>query len=237
MLRNRKDIYGRKLQLITRPGTIDDEVVRCVIDANEYRLPERMDGWTVVDVGAHIGSFAAACAMRGAARVLCFEPDRDNAELCRINVDMMPLDNKCDVEVFRLAVYSSTDSAVSLGGYQIYKDTNGVERLNTGCRNVDHSIILKSAMCVTLDHVIDLAGTVDLLKLDCEGSEYPILDSSSRMHHVERLCGEYHIAAWGSLRSAEAWIGKRLFPEFLRAEIKRGESLGFFWAGNTEWWK
>jgi FkbM family methyltransferase len=42
---------------------------------NEYRLPDRMGGWAVLDVGAQTGTFAHAAGVRGAAVIHCYEPD------------------------------------------------------------------------------------------------------------------------------------------------------------------
>jgi len=33
---------------------------------------------------------------------------------------------------------------------------------------------------------------IDLLKIDCEGGEFPILLTSSRLDHIDRIVGEYH---------------------------------------------
>ena len=39
-----------------RPGTDDEVVWHCVVEANEYRLPDKLDADDVVlDIGAHIG--------------------------------------------------------------------------------------------------------------------------------------------------------------------------------------
>ena len=45
---------------------------------------------------------------------------------------------------------------------------------------------------VPLDAIIERAGTVGLLKIDAEGSEYPILATSRRLDRVEAIVGEYH---------------------------------------------
>ena len=46
----------------TRPGTLDRLIARSVLLDNEYRLPDRFEaGDLVIDVGAHVGSFATAC--------------------------------------------------------------------------------------------------------------------------------------------------------------------------------
>ena len=43
-----------------------------------------------------------------------------------------------------------------------------------------------------LDDLLVRYGRVDLLKLDCEGSEWPILAHASQLHRVRTICGEYH---------------------------------------------
>ena len=45
---------------------------------------------------------------------------------------------------------------------------------------------------VPLDEVLGRFERVKLLKLDCEGSEYPILLTSTQLPKVERIVGEYH---------------------------------------------
>ena len=50
---------------------------------------------------------------------------------------------------------------------------------------------------IAFDRLIDRAsdnGTrrIRLLKLDCEGSEWPILLTSERLHLIDQICGEFH---------------------------------------------
>ena len=60
-----------------RNGTLDQAIFNGVVVHNEYRLPERFaPGDIVIDVGAHIGSFAEAVVSRGCRNVTCIEPDR-----------------------------------------------------------------------------------------------------------------------------------------------------------------
>ena len=46
---------------------------------------------------------------------------------------------------------------------------------------------------IALDESLSQFERVQLLKLDCEGSEYPILLTSSQLHCVQRIVGEYHL--------------------------------------------
>jgi hypothetical protein len=50
---------------------------------------------------------------------------------------------------------------------------------------------------IALDDVVDLATNrgehrVRLLKLDCEGAEWPIVLTSQRLHLVDEIVGEFH---------------------------------------------
>jgi hypothetical protein len=74
-------------------------------------------------------------------------------------------------------------------------------------------------------------GPVRLLKLDCEGSEWPILFTSRRLQQVREIVGEYHEreTEWG-------WCGAVRLQEFLQAQgfavdvQETRDGLGLFWA-------
>src|SRR5262245_62963704 len=52
-----------------RPGTMDRSIYHEVVVENAYRLPPTFRHTDViVDVGCHIGSFGAACLVRGSVR-------------------------------------------------------------------------------------------------------------------------------------------------------------------------
>ena len=61
---------------------------------------------------------------------------------------------------------------------------------------------------ITLDGIIQNAGTVKLLKIDCEGAEYEILLADpSLLDNVEWLVGEIHTCAEFEARG---WTPERL---------------------------
>ena len=65
-----------------RSGTLDHGIFNHVVLFNEYQLPDRFaPDDIVIDVGAHIGSFAEAVLSRGCRNVTCIEPDQSNFEL------------------------------------------------------------------------------------------------------------------------------------------------------------
>ena len=53
-----------------RSGTLDEAIFNAVVGFNEYRLPDRfVPGDIVIDIGAHIGTFAQAVLARGCENV------------------------------------------------------------------------------------------------------------------------------------------------------------------------
>ena len=83
-----------------REGTLDAYIWDSVVDYNEYKLPESING-VVVDIGAHIGSFSYACYERGAPVILAFEPLRSNFEVLQENL------KDTHVQMFNTAVWRS----------------------------------------------------------------------------------------------------------------------------------
>lgn len=80
---------GGTFRIRTRPG--DRHTFHRLWARDEYRLKGLAPGslGTVVDIGAHIGTFAVRAASL-ARRVLCYEPAPENLELLRRNVAPYP---------------------------------------------------------------------------------------------------------------------------------------------------
>ena len=170
-----------------------------VVALNEYQLPARFTPHdVVVDIGAHIGAFAYAVLQRGCEHVYSIEPDPANCALAAEH--LRPYVDKGFVQLRQQAVWRSdpNDDELRFDGYhpfpESFKGMEGV--LNTG----DGSVIWGEGEPVAklaFDDLVDLATNrgerrVRLLKLDCEGSEWPILLTSRRLHLVHEILGEFH---------------------------------------------
>lgn len=182
-----------------RSGTLDRAIFNGVVLLNEYRLPERFaPGDVVIDVGAHIGSFAEAVVSRGCRNVCCIEPDRTNCDMAAAH--LRPYIENGWVRLVRGAVWRSDRNSDELyfDGYQPFpRSFTGMEGIiNTG----NGSVIWgrgEPVAKVAFDDIVDLVtdhgkNVVRLLKLDCEGAEWPILFTSRRLDLVGEICGEFH---------------------------------------------
>ena len=169
-----------------RDGTTDREVWDSVCKQNEYRLPERLHhDDVVIDVGAHVGTFALACWQRGCRFIQCYEPALENFAALEANVKGMP-----GVRAYRLAVWSSERE-----GLACYLDEAARGHPS---RSVWYKVAEsgggEGVGSVSLDGVVAGLGgrRVAFLKLDCEGAEYEILMNSQSLHLVDRVAMEVH---------------------------------------------
>ena len=154
---------------------------------NEYQLPPRFGADDIIiDVGAHIGSFAFASLVRGANHVISVEAHPDNYHLTEQHLAEYIADDRLDLRWG--AVWRSDNHDDSL----YYSDFPMIDTLsNTGNVAVQTSPNGQSTPSFSLDSLI-ANQEIRLLKLDCEGAEFPILLTSTRLNQVQEIVGEYH---------------------------------------------
>ncbi|MEW6587893.1 MAG: FkbM family methyltransferase [Thermoproteota archaeon] len=154
---------------------------------HEYLKPgfEIKDDDIIIDIGAHVGLFALYAAQYcKTGKIFCFEPIKDNFDLLVENIHLNKLTN---VSCFNNAV-SGKDKAV-----KIY--LNSVDQAAHSVYGIGGEYVEVNA--ITLNHIIDTnqIKVCNLLKLDCEGSEYEIFQSTpdDYLQKIQKICMEYHI--------------------------------------------
>lgn len=173
--------------MIFRPGTVDEDCWRGIVEGNEYNLPDTLPVEAlIVDIGTHVGSFVQAAWNRGARNIFSYEADPSNFAVAVENVGHL-----AGVTLVNAAVGRSDHRAqpsVTFTGHVPFFDG----RINTGGGSIFGDAKPGSAMvsCVAFDSIAP-GHIIDLLKIDCEGSEWPILMRSD-LSRVQRICGEYH---------------------------------------------
>jgi hypothetical protein len=109
--------------------------------------------------------------------------------------------------------------------------TRGIGMENTG----GAGIIAKAGTvpCYEINGLLRKLEYVALLKLDCEGSEWPILIGLREWARVGAICGEYHLHPADPTRSVEK-LQKLLAEKFSFVRIEASnEHLGKFWASRV----
>lgn len=171
---------------VFRPGTLDEEIFRVVALDNEYRLPDSFEARAVVlDIGCHIGSFCYAALERGAAFVLGFEANVENYRRARQNLQSFG----ARVRIENKAVWRSDRPVKTLTFTECPENNGGGSVWRSGPG--------PAVPAAAFDDVIRAAarvgrGRVRLVKIDCEGSEFPILLTSKTLHMIDEIVGEFH---------------------------------------------
>ena len=154
---------------------------------NEYDIEdfEINTNDTVIDIGAHIGLFSLLVSqLCKTGKILSFEPVSENFDLLVSNLKLNRIEN---ILPFNMAVSKNS------GRLDLFLNND----------QSAHSIFSKSSESINVEstslqkifeeHKI---SSCKLLKLDCEGAEYEIIDSlpSEYLDKIQNMVIEYHLA-------------------------------------------
>lgn len=182
-----------------RAHTNDQNTVQAVFAEDEYflqKLPCRPNG-VILDFGAHIGSFSIlATTLFPTAKIYSYEPCAENYEIFLKSIEINKLEK--NIQANLKAVWGLDDEVI-----QIYfgdETAFGTEhRFNCshfagwGKTDIDKKFDIETVSLhrILEDNKID---KVDILKTDCEGSEYDIFNKATieDLKKIDLIVGEYH---------------------------------------------
>jgi FkbM family methyltransferase len=210
------------------PGDPDNVAVWEVWTDDTYRLrPEQIRGQVVVDIGANLGAFSVLAARLGATTVHAYEPVDRVADLAAANAAANRVADR--VVLHRQAVAARSGRAVlvdvAAGGAHLAASCDDGEAVDT----------------VGINDVLGPLDAVGLLKIDCEGGEFAIVDGidSDQLAKVAHIAMEFHGPAMPHLvaldtdgRHAERW-GAMVTK---LAEHGHVRTLGHPSRGGLLWW-
>jgi FkbM family methyltransferase len=167
-----------------RENCFDLEIIRSVCFNNEYQIKkEDVLDKVVIDIGAHIGSFSILSLSMGAKRVISAEASIENFEYLIKNTKLFK-----NVSIINAAILGNNNN-------KFIKFQRSLNRDNTGGGSVVYLNEKEDSFdvpVVTFDDLFLLNNSCDLLKLDCEGSEFSIIKDSKNIGFVKKIVGEYH---------------------------------------------
>ena len=210
------------LKLKIRTGTTDLMVLTNVWLIQEY-LHEEFDiknNRVVLDIGAHIGLFALfASQFCKKGKIFCFEPVKENYDILLENLELNAVKN---IIPFNLAVYDDSKKV------KIYLNDD----------DAGHSVVLPSsksmqAYSISLKKIFDdnKIELCDFAKIDCEGSEYSIIDKLplEYLKRINKMAIEYHFVD-SKPELAKDLISKIENADFRVRKKSHYDDMGFLYA-------
>ena len=171
-------INGKKTHLIVENMNVNEFTGICVNDGYQLRYLKKKLGTvnSIADVGANSGMFTiAARQFFPEARIHCYEPNPHLAETLSFNAKQLNA-------VPYMEAVMKEDCHVNLNFTES-------DLATTASENEDGNVTGSS-----LATVIKRIGAIDILKLDCEGAEWNILEDRNSFQHVSSLTMEYHLS-------------------------------------------
>jgi FkbM family methyltransferase len=160
----------------------------------------------VIDVGAHIGTFAALWhAKNPKATIVCVEACAENIPALRKNVGTFAtvIHAACTYEKRLLGLLNAVRPHCESTGGSIVVPLDEIDRA-LGQAGYHYRRDTRPLAAITLEEIMARLGVdhIDLLKLDCEGSEIDILANTPSRERIRFVVGEYHDrAAWDAFRA------------------------------------
>jgi len=195
------------LKIKIRTNSTDLMALTNVWMTNEYDIEnfQIAENDTIIDIGAHIGLFSLLVSQFcKTGKIFSFEPMGDNFDLLISNLKLNHIEN---IHPFNFAVSKNT-SNVNLF-------LNSDQSAHSIFSSDSESVTIQS---ISLQRILDenKISSCKLLKLDCEGAEYEIIDSLpiEYFNKIENIVIEYHLA------DSKPELGKNLITKIQDAGFK-----------------
>ena len=179
---------------------------------NEYGLMGDIKDMTVVDGGASIGDTAIFFALKGARYVIAYEPIPSYYNLLVENIELNKLNGIVEPRNYAIWPYNTT---LKLHIPQNWKGkaTCIKEFIERGRQDVEYDVIEVKA---------EPPPKANILKLDCEGCEYPIILNWLNSPIYEKIILEYH--------NTYHTLAKKLISLGYKVKVLRRQRTGLIYA-------
>lgn len=141
---------------------------------NIFNYSKQVNPSVIVDIGANVGIFSKLCSLLFPnADIYAYEPNPN---------------------ALKWLNHNSKDTRIKVFPYAVSKET-GVLMLDTECDSTIGRINQLGKTPVQSIAASEVAESrqIDLLKMDCEGSEWSILQDKRLLQRCQYFCLEYHL--------------------------------------------
>ena len=210
------------IKIKIRADSTDIMQVATVWLAEDYKIPEFniKENDIIIDIGAHIGLFclyASQYCKKG--KIFCYEPIKKNFDILTENLE---LNNIKNIIPFNSAVSNQSNKTKIF----LNSDDSAHSIFDSG----KNSVYVKSTTIKSIFDENEIENC-NLLKLDCEGAEYQIIDSISPEYFIkiDKIIIEYHLAT----KNSELYkkLLEKLVDNSFKTRIEKiSEEMGMIYA-------
>lgn len=175
-----------------------------------YELHPDCKGGICVDAGCNIGDFPLNHGTRF-DKYVCYDVFDENINECIQNTSVLNM----DIEIYKKACWSESNKKINVMAYRPW-DTKDIQHFgnsgNVGCVeyegvygegwSAENAIDLVDT--ISIDDILKQYKTINLLKVDIEGSEYEFLLNKD-LSNINYIVGEMHFNL-DMQRSLISWI-------------------------------
>jgi FkbM family methyltransferase len=202
---------SRRWSLTLPPETTLNWIFRDLLLDDEYGLAKlRNTPTTILDIGANVGMFSLWAGINFPGAVIhAYEPNVNLQKFLASNAGQV------GARIFNEGV-SGTDGRGSF-------NQNG-ESMGGQCRAGENGDIAVASLSTAIRRV---GGAVDLLKLDCEGAEWSMLEYPEAFAAVRRVRMEYHLLNANHSIERLTEVFQRM--GFYRSRLSQNQGFGLAW--------
>ena len=176
------------LNITIRQNIWDARIIKEIfIDKPYIRRFKLPNNPTIVDIGGYIGDFSIyAVKYLNADKVIVYEPTAENFELLEQNIQSNGFGNR--ITAVNKAVSNSREVRLNV----VIEESEEIHVSAYLFPEAEHRIVPSATLGdVLAEHEL---GSVDLLKVDCEGGEYDIFPdvADEIFSRIRNIVFEYH---------------------------------------------
>ena len=193
--------YALALQRSGRRFRVSDQrlgAIACeVLVEDVYRMHHRQleESDVVIDIGGYLGFFGLAAHACGSRKIVSFEAQRESFDRLTRNYERMAGAEAIHAAVFRGDKATSAPLAhpgTGCSGSVLFESASPMHWIDGLPVPAPDAANPQEVPSLPLDDILAQYERVRLLKLDCEGSEFPILLTSRLLGRVDEIIGECH---------------------------------------------
>jgi len=154
---------------------------------------DNIKGKIVLDIGAYIGDTAVFFGKKGAS-VYAYEPSKELYEIAKKNIKL----NNIDAKIFNLGIGDKNTNAkithninniVDSESFVLFEEQKALEEFEK-----DRLLFTEEVKIISLNEVLEQFETIYLLKMDCEGCEFPSISSvkDENLQKIKYIIIEVH---------------------------------------------